>query len=73
MAMDNGGFQQIFGEQELQNWLTLDALMLVKEPTEKQIPHITNQKLVFFINMLHTNQGPIKINWMSNIWREYRL
>jgi len=35
MAMDNGGFQQIFGEQELQNWLTPDALMLVKEPTEK--------------------------------------
>jgi hypothetical protein len=22
-------------------------------------PHVTNQKLVFFINMLHTNQGPI--------------
>jgi len=37
MAMDNGRFQQIFGVQELQKWLTLDALMLVKEPTEKQI------------------------------------
>lgn len=37
MTMDNCGFQQIFGEQELQKWLTLDAWMLVKEPTEKQI------------------------------------
>lgn len=68
MAMDNGGFQQIFGEQELQNWLTLDASQGANWETdqwqyiaERQSvdPHVTNQKLVFFINMLHTNQGPI--------------